>query len=238
MKPKLYQYTACPFCSKVASVLAYKGVDYEAVEVHPLNKKEIEFSKDYRAVPIYVDSQGNQVNNSNDIMRHIDREFPERRVFSVSETDKIREEKWLAWSENYVQGLPTVIYDTLPNSLKAFDYICKTGKFSWFQSRTIKWSGALIMTLVAKKIKKRLAIEDPQVFLRNAVHDWSEGLMGADFMGGSEPNAADFAVYGISRSVAGLSAAKIFRENPIFLQWFLRMNEKTGLPLAVDLVPR
>jgi microsomal prostaglandin-E synthase 2 len=231
MKPKLYQYTACPFCSKVASALAYKGVDYEAIEVHPLNKKEIEFSKDYRAVPIYIDSQGNQVNDSNTIMRHIDNEFPERRIFSLSETDKIKEDKWLAWSENYVQGLPTVIYDNLPNSLKAFDYITKTGKFSWIQSRTIKWSGALVMTLVAKKIKKRLSLADPKIFLRNAIHDWSEGLMGQDFMGGTEPNAADMAVYGISRSVAGLSAGKIFKENPVFHQWLVRMSEKTGLAL-------
>ena len=232
MKPKLYQYTACPFCSKVASVLAFKKVDYEAIEVHPLKKTEISFSKDYKAVPIYIDGQGRQVNDSNAIMRHIDSEFPEPRVFSRSEADKIKEEKWLAWSENYVQGLPTVIYDNFPNALKSFNYITKTGKFSWLEANSIKFTGAFVMTLVSKKIKKRLAIADPKTFLKNVIQDWAEGLVGSDYMGGKEPNAADFAVFGISRSVSGLSAGKIFHENPIFFQWLGRMSQKTGLPLS------
>lgn len=224
MKPKLYRYSACPFCSKVSGILAYKKVDFEPVEVHPFRKTEISFSKDYQAVPIYVDSQGRQVNDSTAIMRHIDQEFPEPRVFARTESDKIKEEKWLAWSENYVQGLPTVIYDNLPNALKAFDYITKTGKFGWFEAQSIKFGGAFVMTMVAKKIKKRLAISDPKIFLKNAIHDWTEGLMGSDFMGGTAPNAADFAVFGISRIVADLPAGKLFQENPIFFQWFSRMN--------------
>lgn len=161
MKPKLYQYAACPFCNKVRSILEYKGVDFETIEVHPLNKKEIAFSADYRAVPIYIDSTGAQVNDSTPIMRHIDKEFPAPAVFSrQSDSDfdpgaESEEAKWLAWSDRFVKGLPAAIYDTLPNSLKSFDYITKVGKFSRLEKLTIKFSGAFIMTLVAKKIRKR-----------------------------------------------------------------------------------
>lgn len=230
MKPKLYQYAACPFCSKVASVLKYKGVDYDIVEVHPLNKKELAFSPEYRAVPIYIDSTGKQVNDSTPIMRHIDAEFPDKRVFRGE-----NEDQWLTWSEDFVQGLPTAVYGDLASSLKSFDYITKVGKFSWFQQRMVKYSGALVMTMVAKKIAKRRNITDPVVFLRSKTEEWTKGLEGRDYMGGSEPNAADLAVFGIARIVAPLSAGKTFRENAAFWAWLERVAQKTHLSLATNL---
>ena len=234
MRPRLYQYAACPFCSKVASLLHYKGVDYETIEVHPLNKKEIAFSADYRAVPIYIDGKGQQVNDSTPIMRHIDREFPLKPVFGPSVADKAVEDRWLAWSEDYVQGLPTVVYATLGSSLKSFNYITKVGQFGWTDKLLIKYSGAAVMTLVAKKIRKRRGITNPEVFLRYKVAEWCLGLAGKPFMGGQRPAAADIAVYGISRVVAGLSAGKIFRENAVFSAWLDRMAHETAYaPVAV-----
>jgi len=139
MKPKLFQYAACPFCHKVRSALEYKGVEFETIEVHPLNKKEISFSKDYRAVPIYIDSQGKQVNDSTPIMRRIDEEFPMPRIFTKDPEAAKRDEGWLSWSEKLVKGLPAAIYNNVFNALSAFNYITKIGKFSWFQKLTIKY---------------------------------------------------------------------------------------------------
>ncbi len=231
MKPKLYQYAACPFCSKVASLLHYKGVDYETVEVHPLNKKEIAFSADYRAVPIYVDSHGQQVNDSTPIMRHIDSEFPNPPVFRDAMAEKNKEEKWLTWSEQLVQGLPTVVYKDLKSSLKSFNYITKVGKFGLKDKLLIKFSGAFIMTMVAKKIRKRCGIEDPEKFLKNMTVEWTTGLDRRWFNGGDTPNAADVAVYGICRIVADLEAGRIFRENTVFSEWFARMSDTTRFPI-------
>jgi len=233
MKPKLYQYAACPFCSKVASALAYKKVDYDVVEVNPLNKKEIAFSADYRAVPIYIDRHGRQVNDSNVIIKHIDEEYPGSALFSKEPAQSAEDQKWLAWSEKLVKGLPTVVYDNLPDSIRAFDYITKTGKFSWAESRMIKYSGAFIMTLVAKKIRKREGITNPQVFLEKMTAEWVEGLRGRKFMGGETVSAADIAVFGISRVVANLKAGKIFEKNPDYRAWLTRMQSVTGLSLSI-----
>ena len=49
----LYQYQNCPFCGKVRAFLDYHGVQYNKVEVSPLWKGEISFSK-YKKVPIIV----------------------------------------------------------------------------------------------------------------------------------------------------------------------------------------
>jgi len=225
MKPKLYQYAACPFCSKVRSMLQYKGVDFETIEVHPLNKKEIAFSPDYRAVPIYIDSTGVQINDSTPIMRRIDEEFPEPRVFSQVPADRTEEDKWLAWSETFVKGLPAAIYDTFPNALRSFNYITRVGKFSWFEKLTIKFSGAFIMTLVAKKIRKREQIESPAAFLKQKAAEWAGALNQKPFMGGAQPNGADLSVFGITRAVDGLPAGAALEENPDFSAWFTRMKQ-------------
>lgn len=55
----LYQYQNCPFCGKVRAFLDFYGIDYTIVEVNPLWKKEISFSK-YRKVP-FILANGKQV---------------------------------------------------------------------------------------------------------------------------------------------------------------------------------
>ncbi|EDV27578.1 expressed hypothetical protein [Trichoplax adhaerens] len=50
---KLYQYQNCPFCCKVRAFLNYYNIPYEVIEVNPLTRSEIKFSK-YRKVPIVM----------------------------------------------------------------------------------------------------------------------------------------------------------------------------------------
>ena len=49
----LYQYQTCPFCCKTRAYLDYYGMSYNVVEVNPLFRREIKFSK-YRKVPFIV----------------------------------------------------------------------------------------------------------------------------------------------------------------------------------------
>lgn len=62
-KLTLYQYRTCPFCCKARAYLDYTGIAYEVVEVNPLFKKEMKFSK-YRSVPFMVTSDGTQVSRA------------------------------------------------------------------------------------------------------------------------------------------------------------------------------
>uniref|UniRef100_A0AC34GQT3 Prostaglandin E synthase 2 n=1 Tax=Panagrolaimus sp. ES5 TaxID=591445 RepID=A0AC34GQT3_9BILA len=45
---RLYQYQTCPYCCKVRAVLDYYGFSYEVVEVNPVTKSELKFSKEYK----------------------------------------------------------------------------------------------------------------------------------------------------------------------------------------------
>ncbi len=226
--PKLYQYAVCPFCCKVKAILAYKNIPHETVEVHPLNKKEIKFSKNYRKVPIFMDVTGNQVNESTSIMKYIDEKYQERPVFEKSGESKSREEKWLDWADKtLVRALPPVIYRNIPDAIKAFDYITQEGKFSWFEQRTIKYSGALVMTLVAKKTAKSQGIFHPQQHLENCFKTWGEAFKGQKFLGGTKPNGADLAVYGILKSIEGMPAFQLVENHPQVFEWYQAVEETT-----------
>ena len=223
--PKLYQYNVCPFCWKVKALLGYKKIPYEPVEVHPLNKKEIKFSKEYRKVPIFVDAAGNQINDSTPIMKYIDEKYGSP-VFAKSGAERENEEKWLKWADaTLVRALPPLIYRNLGDSLKAFDYITQQEKFNWFQQRTIKYSGAMVMTMVAKKSAKEQGIADPESHLKKCLVDWAAALGKEEYLGGKQPNGADLAVFGILKSIEELPAFRWIQENAKVWDWYRRVDQ-------------
>lgn len=223
--PKLYQYAVCPFCCKVKALLNYKQIPYEAVEVHPLNKKEIKFSKDYKKVPIWVESDGKQVNDSTPIMRYLDENYGDDRVFAANGKSKENEDTWIKWAdETLVRALPPLIYRNFPDAVKAFDYITQEGKFSWIQQRTIKYSGALVMTMVAKKSAKSQGIKNPQEHLVNCLDTWAKAVGDQEYLGGNKPNGADLAVYGILKSIEGMPAFRFLENHPKAFDWFQRVE--------------
>lgn len=229
---KLYQYEVCPFCLKVRVGLGVKKAPFEKIEVHPLNKKELSFS-DYKKVPVYMDSKGSQVNDSNKILEHIDSEFNSGpKLFAENPAALEEQKKWLEWSEKYVKTIPPLIYDTFPNALKAFDYITKQGKFSWIQKKTVKYSGALVMKMVAKKSKEKYNIPNPPEAIKNYINEWTKGLSGKAFQGGDAPDVTDVAVYGITLSTRDLPHSKLFLENKEFSSWLKRMGEQSGIHYA------
>jgi len=220
-KPKLYQYAICPFCKKVETILLYKKIPYEPVEVHPLNKKEIKFSDDYQKVPIYINEESKQINDSTPIMKHIDETYPSIKVFDESDDEK----KWIEWSDDVlVRSLPPLIYKTYPNALKAFNYITTQKKFNLFHRTLIKYSGAFVMMMVAKKKAKQNNIPDPCRHFENCLREWAEALGNSDFLGGEKPNGADCAVFGILRSIHQLPAQKTLEANQTVNAWYKRIE--------------
>ncbi len=226
--PKLYQYNVCPFCWKVKALLHYKKIPYQSIEVHPLNKKEISFSKTYKKVPIYIDRQGKQHDDSTPIMQWIDQEFSENPVFSKEGKVQEEENKWLQWADaTLVRSLPPLIYGTMGDALKAFDYITQEEKFSWWQKFSVKYSGALVMNMIGKRNAKQLGITNPTATVLNHLQTWAQALAGKDFLGGNKPNGADLAIYGILKSIETLPAFSLLEKVPKVLSWYENVRELT-----------
>ena len=66
----IYQYKICPYCSRPKTFLDYLDVPYRAVEVNPLTKSELSFSKDYKKVPIMT-LNGDIVSDSANIIESL-----------------------------------------------------------------------------------------------------------------------------------------------------------------------
>lgn len=54
----LYTYRICPFCCKVKAAVRYKRLAIANIEVNPLTKAQIAFSREHRKVPIAVTRDG------------------------------------------------------------------------------------------------------------------------------------------------------------------------------------
>eukprot|EP01065_Artemidia_motanka_P017443 TRINITY_DN2090_c0_g1_i1.p1 TRINITY_DN2090_c0_g1~~TRINITY_DN2090_c0_g1_i1.p1 ORF type:complete len:280 (+),score=116.50 TRINITY_DN2090_c0_g1_i1:63-842(+) len=66
----LFRFKGSPPCAKVEAYLDYHGSPYTTVDVNPMFKEALYFSKDYKLVPIAI-IKGQQVNDSRDILANL-----------------------------------------------------------------------------------------------------------------------------------------------------------------------
>nr|CAD1843779.1 unnamed protein product [Ananas comosus var. bracteatus] len=205
----LYQYEACPFCNKVRAFLDYHDIPYRVVEVNPLN--------------------GEQLIDSSDIINKLSKRISTD-DFVIGE----EEAKWRRWvDEHLVHLLSPNIYRTTSEALESFDYIAKHGNFSATERFTVKYAGAAAMYMVSKKLKKKYNITDERAALYEAAETWTKALDGKDFLGGSKPNLADLAVFGVLRPIRYLQAGRDMVENTHIGEWYQRMENAVGEPSRI-----
>ncbi len=211
----LYQYTVCPFCSKVRAYLDFHGIPYSVVEVDPLRKTELKkFSDDYRKVPIAV-IDGVQVNGSSNIIHHVS-------------SEAVADDKWVTWvDEHLIKLIAPNIYRTPRESLQTFKYIAENSKFSAWERASIKYAGAVAMYLVARKKKTAYGITDERAELGELLKEWTSALSGREFMGGDKPATADLCVYGVLRAIREFDTFdEVVAKNEDFASWYRRVDSQ------------
>ncbi|XP_002993078.2 prostaglandin E synthase 2 [Selaginella moellendorffii] len=223
----LYQYEACPFCNKVKAFLDYYDVPYRIVEVNPLGKKEIAWSE-YKKVPILM-VDGEQMNDSTEIISTLDGKLNPKRSPALTAAAKEEEEKWRKWVDGHlVHLLSPNIYRSTKEALQAFDYITREGNFTAWERATAKYAGAAAMYFISKRLKKRHNITDERAALYEAANTWVEALDNRSFMGGSKPNLADLAVFGVLRPIRNLDSGNDMIANSKIGAWYSRMEQAVG----------
>lgn len=232
MRITLYQYDVCPFCNKVRAYLDFHKIPYSVVEVDPMGKKELaHFSQDYRKVPIAVVNDV-QVNGSADIIGAIGGcVFGDNKHLSPLAAS--REREWLTWVDDHLIHLISPnIYRSPTESLQAFDYIVENAKFTAWQRMSIRYSGALAMYMVAKKIKKKHNIQEPRSEMYEAINKWTDAVEaeGGAFLAGKDgPGTADLAVFGVLRAIKNFDTFEDIKQNcSAFEAWFERTQTAVG----------
>lgn len=198
------------------------------MEVNPLSKKEIKWSE-YKKVPILT-VDGEHLVDSSDIINILQRKIsPDDDVMSEEEA------KWRRWvDEHLVHILSPNIYRTTSEALESFDYIAKHGNFSTVERFAAKYAGAAAMYMVSKKLMKKYNITDARASLYEACNTWTEALNGRNFLGGSKPNLADLAVFGVLRPIRYLRSGKDMVEHTQIGEWYQRMEDAVGEPSRIQ----
>ena len=222
--PTMYCFETCPFCFKVKAILGSRGIEYSKVEVDPTFKTQLKWS-DWGKVPVFIDVDGTQVNDSNAIVHYIDEKGPNS---FPREGEDLEQDRWMDFSNQVLgKSIVAVIYTSYRSSLQALDYVTKVDNFSLGARLVNKWLGAVIMRMVGKSRANMFDLE-PRENLQFQLDEMSTGING-DFFGEGEPNGADYANFGILRSMQGLNGFDIVESHPVVSGWYSRMQEHSGV---------
>lgn len=221
---KLYQYQVCPFCCKVRTFFKYSQIPFSIIEVDPIMKRELFFSS-YKKVPVVIINGDIQLNDSSYIITILNQIYN----YKEKTKDEIESEiKWREWVDNkFIHTIPPNIYRTNEEALEAFEYISNQNGFRWDQKLVIKYMGAPIMQIVAKKLKKKHNIDNERKAIFECIDEWMNEIKDKKFHGGNEPDLADLAVYGGLLSIEGLKTFnETFEHNKNVGVWYDRVKQE------------
>lgn len=222
-KPTIYQYLICPFCNRVKSYLDYCGIEYDAIEVNPLTKSEINFPVTTKKVPIAF-INGTKVEDSAKIIEVITemgnrgelKSFPDKEFFT-SDTPE-----WNEWSE---KKLAVMLYPnitrTMEESWECFEYAGKVPTWNPAQQLLVRAAGTVAMSLANGKIKKKYNIVDERKELKETLDVWCDALKGQKFLHGDKPTMPDILVFGVLKSIQGLRTFnEVMADNAVLKTWY------------------
>ncbi len=226
----LYQFELCPFCHKVKAGLEVKGLDYVKVEVNPMKKKELPagLPEDApRKVPVLKFADGEIVFDSTDILHALEAKFPAQPFTPDDAARKARSDEVEAWvDDTFAQALPTVIYGTWGEAIKAAQVTARTSNFGFVQNMSVRAGGSLIMHQISKRILKRngRGPKEGRAWVHAEV-DRFEGWLGEDtFIGGDRPSLGDVAMHGALTCVKDFPVFEELMTRPGLKAWYDRVQ--------------
>lgn len=216
---QLYQYRICPFCNRVKVLLDFLQIDYEAIEVNPLSKAEIKFSKDHKKVPIaFLD--GNMTIESSNIIDILVSKIVDNQAkkdFVTPDT-----QQWSEWSE---KKLAVLLYPNITRnfteSWECFAYTQDVDAWNPVMQLVTRSAGAAAMLVANGKIKKKYNIVDERAELKSELKIWSDALGNNTFLHGDKITMPDLMVFGVLRSIQKMRTFnEIMEENDVLKRWY------------------
>jgi len=224
----LYQFELCPFCHKVKAGLEVKGIDYRKVEVNPMTKKELPELPEGapKKVPV-VEVSGEVVHDSTTILSWLDERFGSQGPALLPEDAEARArseqvEQWV--DDEFAMALPTVIYGTWGEALKAAQVTAKTSNFGMFHNVGVRAGGPLIMHQVAKRILKKNGRTDGHQWVSEALDTFEGWLEDRPFVAGDRVSLGDVAMHGAISCVEPFPIFDEIMKRPVVAAWFDRVQ--------------
>ncbi|HMR05321.1 MAG TPA: glutathione S-transferase family protein [Polyangiaceae bacterium] len=228
MSVTLYQFELCPFCHKVKAALDVKGIAYRKVEVNPMTKAELPElpAEAPKKVPV-IECDGEVVFDSTTIMNYLEQRFSDEFALSPDEggAARARSDEVEAWvDDTFAMALPTVIYGSWGEALKAAQVTARTSNFGLLHNVGVRAGGPMIMHQVAKRILKKNGKKNGHAWVAESLDRFEEWLGDEDFVGGAAVSMGDVAMHGAVSCVRDFPVFKEIMQRPRMAAWFTRVQ--------------
>jgi microsomal prostaglandin-E synthase 2 len=226
----LYQFQLCPYCHKIRAALDLKGVTYNQVEVSPGKKKELPPLPEDAPKKVPVLQVGERIVwDSTDILLEIDRLVPDgiqlNDPSNESRDQEIKEvEDWI--DDHLIPALPTVIYATWTDAIKAAQLTARESQFSWWEGFKVRVFGSIIMKMIAKRILKRHQKTNGHQWMTECVDVLETRLQSTPYLIGQQISIADAAFHGALMCVYEFPIFKEIMKRPVIETWFNRIQSQ------------
>lgn len=222
----LYQFELCPYCHKVRAGLELKGLTYRKVEVNPMNKKELPKlpAGAPRKVPV-LDVGGELLWDSTVILAYLDEHFPGALRFLPEDAAvRARAEQVEGWVDDALTfALPTVIYGTWGEAVKAAQVTARTSNFGLLQNLMVRAGGSVVMHEVSKRILKKRGQTDGRAWLSRELDQLEDWLGVQPFICGDNLTLADVATHGALTCIQEFPAFAEMMSRPRLAAWYARV---------------
>jgi glutathione S-transferase len=215
MAAKLYQFLGSPFCAKVRKLLAFKGVEFEVIEVDYLERKELLVASGQITVPAVTLDDGETIVDSARIATRLEELYPEPTIFPAG------------W-----RGMHLVLADFIDNHLEESVYpVALADELAYYSSqgpdRAALWRLIRERKYGAGFVDRTIADHKANwERFRSALAPFEEQLGNAPFLTG-RIGLADFALYGQLYYMAFTGELKIPAEMKNLRAFFGRVDRIT-----------
>jgi microsomal prostaglandin-E synthase 2 len=225
----LYQFELCPYCHKVCAGLELKGIAHRKVQVNPMSKKELPAlpASAPRKVPV-LEIDGKLLWDSTDILTYLDEHFPGGTRFLPDEpAARAKTLEIEAWVDDALTfALPTVIYGTWGEAVKAAQVTARTSNFGFFQNAMVRAGGSLVMHEVSKRILKKRGQSDGRRWLATELDKFEAWLGDQAFVCGEEISLGDVATHGALTCIQEFPAFDEMMRRPRLAAWYRRVSAR------------
>ena len=112
----------------------------------------------------------------------------------------------------------------MEESWECFEYTNNVNEWSPINRVGTRVAGTLAMTMANGKIKKKYGIVDERKELQLCLNDWVDALGDKQYLHGDKITLPDLMVFGVLRSIEGLSTyIEIMQANPKLQEWYKRV---------------
>jgi glutathione S-transferase len=185
-------------------------------------------------VPV-IAADGHVVQDSTNILNWMDDHYADKGPRLLPEDAEARQrtieiEDWV--DEEFAMALPTVIYGTWGEALKAAQVTARTSNFGLLSNVGVRAGGPLIMHQVCKRILKKRGRSDGHAWVRETLDTFDGWLEGQPFVAGDEISLGDVAMHGAITCVEEFPIFQEIMQRPVTSAWYERVSELRRLRAA------